>query len=169
MNRILLLVVLAVGAVAAWYAITPRATVEDLRAAALAHDTETIDAIVDFDSVRAHLRSDLREYLARDSDSGEESLGRMLGRTIGSIIGDGLIDTFVSPMGLAVVLSGRLPDQDPPSEAAMERTRDYSIDRQGFNRFAVRFDADENDGTRPLLEFRRDGIHWRMVRIRLEN
>lgn len=166
MKTILLLLVLVGGAAIGWYAVTPRSTVEDLREAARAGDTAALDELIAYDSVRANLKTDLRGRLDRMADR-DQPLAT-LGAVIGGAFVEGLIDTFVSPMGLSLILAGRSPEEDAPARSAAEAEADYTIDRQGVDRFAVRFESDGTDGTVPVLEFRRHGLDWRLVRIAID-
>lgn len=166
MKTILLLLMLAGGAAIGWYTVSPRSTVEDLREAARAGDTAALDQLIAYDSVRANLKTDLRARLDRLADR-DQPLAT-LGAVIGGAFVEGLIDTFVSPMGLSLILAGRSPEQGTPARPAPDDEADYTIDRQGLGRFAVRFESDGADGSVPVLEFRRHGLDWRLVRIAID-
>lgn len=162
----MLLLVLAAGAAVGWYVVSPRSAVEELRAAANAGDEAALAEKVAFDSVRAHLKTDLRAQLAKGSD--RDDAAATIGAALGGLFVDGLIDLFVSPAGMATVLRGRLPERAAADTDPERAPRDHSIDRRGTGRFLVRF-ARDGDDARPVLEFRRFGLDWRLVRIRIEN
>lgn len=158
------LVVLAVAAMAAWLWITPARAVDRLREAARIGDVETLDEVVDFQAVRTNLKSDLNGSLAERTRRSEGLLAT-LGATFGGAVVNGLVDTFVSPAGVASIAYGRRPDRDTgePVHAAAPR-----IDRKSLNTFVARF---ADDGEIPedhvALEFSRAGLEWRLTRVLL--
>lgn len=164
MKRILLLLVLALGAAIAWWTVSPRNAVEELRTAVRTGDADALESVVAFDSVRANLRTDLRVWMSDHARTDDPVVA--LGVALGGVLADGLIDAFVSPSGLTTLLRGGVPGMDePPSDDAAE----YDIERTGIDRFLVRFPDEDAGDVRPVLEFRRHALSWRMVRIRLED
>jgi len=162
MKRALLLVLLlACALLAIWYYQSPDSTYRNLRDAARAGDAERIDRYVNFDSVRANLRQDVRSFVQSRSD--REGVAGQLGLMLGGYLAELGVDAFISPAGIAALTRGREPGSDPEAES-----RDYSIDRNGLNHFTVRFDPDR-EGRHINLIFRRDGLRWELTRITLSD
>ena len=84
MKRILLLLVLGAGAAIGWWVVSPRSAVEDLRSAAHAGDEAALNERIAFDSVRAHLKTDLRTRFGRAADGGDAAA--TLGAAIGGLV-----------------------------------------------------------------------------------
>lgn len=160
MKRALLLVLLLGGAIlAVWYYQSPDTAFRNLREAARAGDAEQIDRYVNFDSVRANLRSDVRGFV--QSRSEREGLAGQLGLMLGGYVAERGVDAVVSPQGIAALTRGREPGTDANAEQS-----DYSIDRNGLNHFTVRFDPDR-EGRHVNLIFRRDRLNWELTRVTL--
>jgi hypothetical protein len=158
------LALVAAAAAGAWLWITPDRAVDRLREAARAGDVETLDEVVDFESVRANLKADLNEVVTRRT-RGSDGLLATIGAAVGGAVVGGLVDTFVSPNGVAAIAQGRRPDADngQPIEDAEPR-----IDRRSLSTFVARFEGDGgNPEDRVGLEFSRAGLQWRLTRVLL--
>lgn len=155
---------LALIAAAGWYWYSPRAAVEGLREAARAGDTAQLERRIELESVRENLKTDLKAHLAERLDREESGPLGALGLAVGTMFVDGLVDALVSPGGLALLARGRVP-QDGATRPSSTHDDDYEIDREGFDRFLVRFATDDVDGPRPVLEFARRGLGWKLVRV----
>jgi hypothetical protein len=157
--------VLVIAAVAgAWLWITPARAVDTLREAARASDVETLGEVIDFAAVRANLKTDLNEVVTRRT-RGNDGLLATLGAAVGGAVVGGLVDTFVSPAGVAALAPGRRPDRDTPQRIEDAEPR---IERRTLNSFVARFDGDgDNPGDHVALEFSRAGLEWRLTRVLL--
>lgn len=155
---------LVVIAAAGWYWYSPRAAVEGLRDAARAGDTAQLERRIEMGSVRENLKSDLKAHMAERLDREDAGPLAELGLAVGTMFVDGLVDALVSPGGLALLARGRVP-RDGATTQSSARDDDYEIDRQGLDRFLVRFAADDRDGPRPVLEFARRGLGWKLFRV----
>lgn len=164
MKGLLLLLVLLAAAAVAWVYVTPPRTVDSLYDAVRARDTERIDRIVDFEELRENLKTDLHAVTEQRSAESDHPLASV-GAAIGNAFIDGLVDTFVSPSGLAMLLSGNLPTSETTAGTPPEDP-EYDIDRHGFGRFDARVRSETS--STPILEFDRQGLRWQLVRIRLD-
>jgi hypothetical protein len=92
---------------------------------------------------------------------------------------EGMLDSFVSPAGLAELAKGRIPSDEPeppkpPSDASEPEPSEKSempeqpfararIDRESLDRFSVWVPAE--DGGEIRFVFRREGIGWKLTEI----
>jgi hypothetical protein len=160
-----LLVIIGLLGAGAWYWYSPRVAAEGLRAAARAGDAQQLEQRIDLPAVRENLKADVRAYMAERVERGNDGPLARLGFALGTMVVDGLVDAFVSPGGLALLARGQVPRAEAEAEPAADADDDYRIDRAGLNRFLLRFEAEDADGPRPVLEFARRGLGWKLVRI----
>ena len=145
---------LVAGAVA-WEWTAPRRTVESLREAAVQGDTAELRDLVDFEAVRENLRTDAADRLSSLADDDPGGLAS-LGLAMSDALVEQALDALVTPAGVAALARGRISE-----DAELE------IERTGLTTFLVRFDQEE--GVSTPLEFRRAGLGWRLVHIRVES
>lgn len=161
---VVFLVAIVAGSAVAWFIVSPGHAVDELRTAAREGDTQALQDIVVFDSVRTYLKADLRATLDAGAESG--GLGAFAS-ALGGALTDGVVDMLVSPEGVAALVRGDMPflqTRERPDVDAVE----FEIERNGLNTFRARYEGDEADEEeRPALVFRRDGLDWHVVRIEI--
>jgi len=162
MRKTKLSILLAVGAIAAYYVLTPRMAVNGLAAALESRDTVEIDERVDFDRVRDGLKAQVQDVIVGET-AGTGAEGNplaALGTGLAMMLADGLIDSFVTPGSLSSMSRGMAPggasagDSEPFDQA--------EITREGLDRFS----ATVTDGDHQVRwVFHRDGLRWVLVNI----
>lgn len=109
---ITLVVVVVIAALGFAYA-SPYIALNNLKRAADARDTQTVNQYVDFPALRDSLKLQIVGLLTRrldlDNDSKLATIGAMIGVTL---IGP-LVDAYATPDGVAALLNGMPPRGDP--------------------------------------------------------
>lgn len=152
-----------------WYFASPSYAMMQLRDAALEGNADELGDSIDFPAVRESLKADLRAELAKEvvNDDGEGL--RSFGSMIAMAMVDGLVEGFVTPESLeAMIKNGHFKDPEKPDSAAADQLADWSIERTGFSRFTATPDAPDG-GKVPSLIFERDGLSWKLIRIKLSD
>ena len=138
-------------------------------------DAVALEELVDWTSVRGGLRDDMNAALGRvlsDSSSGEGALAGALAAVIGPGLIDQLVDSYVTPSGLATMLrSGQLEEQsNSPGSSDAENNDQGLFDRleyaffSGPTTFRVRLKPENEDfGITALLRF--ENLSWRLTRV----
>lgn len=149
--KLLLLIGVTVGG---WYFVTPWWTMKQIVDAAEAGDGERLEQLIDFETLRAGMRSDLRA----SRDDGDTGLFDQIGDGIVKTLGSAAIDTFATPNGMAVMLdlSTAVPGED----------YSWDVNREGLNAFSA-VSTTQGGKAGPQLQFVRDGLGWQMVGVRL--
>ena len=165
------LFVIALCAAAVWLYFTPYLAMNRLQKAAEQGDTEALNELVDFPAFRESVKQGVSTAVARQIDDESNPLAR-LGGWIAGRLSSPLVDTFVSPEGIAALSRGERPGDDSADRAGDDGVRapDVKIRRgyDGFDRFVVHFHDREDGQEKVALVWKREGIAgWRLTGIRL--
>ena len=163
---------LVLCAVAVWLYFTPHLTVKRLQDAAEAGDREALARLVDFPSVRASLKEEVRQEMAEriDKEADANPFARF-GAALAGMMVDPLVDSFVTPGGIAAAVRGERPSVGKQGrDRARKAARDVEVTRgyEGDDTFVLHF-RDRADGReRMALVMRREGLaDWKLSAIRL--
>jgi hypothetical protein len=180
MKKLLIGVVLAavVALVAAW-AVAPVLAAQGLIRAAKAGDARKLEALVDFPSLRQSLKEELNAELVarlrRDPDMADSGLGG-LGLMLAPMLLSGAVDTLVTPEMVAeMVVTAEAPDPTRPPEREPGDARDADDIHQSWgyrdlNHFAVTLtDRDRPDQQLALILERRGLFAWKLAAVDIES
>jgi hypothetical protein len=156
---------------AVWLYFTPYLALRQLQKAAEAGDVETMNELVDFPALRESVKTGVSTAVAREIGDQGNPLARVGGMIAGTLAAP-LVNTFVSPEGIAALTRGRRPDRDGQSGDDGGRVEVEGIDvERGYesvDRFVVRFVDEESGRERVSLVMRREGIAgWKLSGVRL--
>ncbi len=143
-----------------WGWTAPGRSLEDLREATRSGDPERLERIVDFPLLRENAKADvdaaLRETLGGGGDPFE-----LLGG-IGERITNAIIDRLLTAETLAAFASGQAaPDR---SGASSYDLPDHDVEWTGLGSYRLVFDNEDEEEVL-YLEFARQGLRWRLVKL----
>lgn len=177
MKKWIALIVVAVLALLGWIAAGPFMTVHAIREAIRTQDTAELSRHVDFPMLRANLRAQLDDYLARQAgpDLAANPLGALALRLASGATG-GMVDTIATPAGLAAVLEGRQTwhrlsgagvraDDSYAHQPPPDPLQGAKYGFESTSRFTATVDAD--DGQPVTFVLSRDGLEWKLSDVRL--
>lgn len=162
-------------ALAAYVVAGPFLTVRAIQQAVRADDSRALARQVDFPALRANLKAQAEDWLAREY--GEQAGGSVLGRLglqVARGVAGGAVDAMATPIGLAALMEGRRvwsrvdgspPQHTVPVEQRPEPFRDADYRYESLSRFTVTI-ADER-GQPMVFVLTRRGLHWRLSDIRV--
>lgn len=151
------LVLLVLVIVAAWYWTAPRRTWDRFLRAVAVGDAAALEQVVDFPSVRTHLKSDLRVAL----DTRNSSLPRGATPVLGGVVIDPLVDMIVSPGGLEQLVTSFGTRDTDLAQRTVVSFRYRSLSRVDIHiRSSV--DPEREAG---VFTFERSGATWRLSRV----
>lgn len=164
------------AALAGYVAAGPFLTVRAIQRAVQADDARALARQVDFPRLRANLRAQAEDRLAREyGDAARGGLLGELGLRIAGGMAGGLVDALATPAGLAALMEGRRVwsrlDGSPPPHRLPEEERPRPFDDARYRyESSSRFTVTAGDGSgRPLVfVLTRDGLRWRLSDIRPE-
>lgn len=162
-------VFIAVCAVAIWLYFTPHLAMRRLQQAAEAGDRAALAEMVDFPSVRASVKEEVRDALSERISKDDSPLGAF-GAALAGVVVDPLVDSFVTPSGIAAAVRGERPSLGGHGERAEKAAKDLEVARgyESVDTFVLHF-RDRDDGEeRMALVMRRDGLAgWKLSAIRI--
>ena len=148
---------------------SPYYAIYSLRNAALEADTDKLEAGVDFPAVRESLKSQMSAAMMTKMQNDSEMRNNPfagLGAMMMPAIIDRMVDSFVTPDGIAAMMRGQKPTDRTTAQANPDiesRTEYVNLDR-----FRVRLHNKKlnEDGPSFLLE-RRGFATWKLIRLEL--
>ena len=179
MKKLLALLLLAALALGAYVAAGPFLTVRAISSAVQRGDMRALDRDVDFPLIRASVKAQLEDYLARRMDDpGTDSRLKAMGRQITAAMTGGVVDMLTTPAGIGAILQGRsvirramgYPVEAAPGGSAAPAEAFDPLKGAAYRyESASRFTAtvQNADGAPVTFVFTRDGLRWRLTDVRL--
>jgi hypothetical protein len=167
------LVVIAAIALLLLYGASPYYAAWRFGEALRAHDMAALSSHVDFDSVRGSLKQQIREHFLGVIANKKKKTNRLAEFLVSSPQSplDQLVDAYVTPEGLASIISDPAPLKNASSLASLPSTDpspkavDWSKARHAFFTSPRDFAVD-HEGIR--LIFRFNGVGWKLHALDLE-
>jgi type IV pilus assembly protein PilA len=165
------LLVVVIAAVAYSY-LSPRLTLDSIRSAAKTKDVDRLRELIDFDSVKANLKDDVKARLmASLTKDTQNNPFAGLGLLLVNAMVDPMIDAMISPAGLsALVNDGRVEGQ-PAEKGPSSAGGDAPNLEQGYvsySLYRVKIGPPESPADGITITLRRDGFAtWRLSRLTL--
>ncbi|MFQ5719994.1 MAG: DUF2939 domain-containing protein [Acidobacteriota bacterium] len=165
-------ILLILGAVLAYA--SPYRTIKGIKEAVDADDPDRLSAYIDYPALRANLKDQFHTGVTRYLDRKESSPFAALGAALAGGLGDRLVDTYVTPDGVAALLKGDSPvDDGPGKENAGHQPaagsgggkilRDPRLRFRSLSRVeVVATDRDDQDVSFVLT---RTGLTWKLTNI----
>jgi hypothetical protein len=164
------LLVLAVLFGAVWMYFTPYLAMNRLQKAAKAGDTEALNELVDFPSLRESVKTNVRSAV-ENSVSHSHNPFAVLGGLLAGAVASPLVDAFVTPSGIAALTEGERPGQHRGANSGDGvHVKNVKVERgyESLDVFAVHFVDRDSGKERMALLLHRDGLfHWKLNGIRL--
>ncbi len=165
-------------AAAAVYVAAPVLAARELVAAAKAGDAAGLERRVDFPAFRESLKDELNARLMREMRDSDDRAGRALAMLFGPALVSGVVDAFVTPEAIALMVrEGEPPAPDlevgpaaaaPEPEAAADDRVRQSYGFRNLNTFTVTLTRDDRPETPVVLLMQRRGlIDWKLAGIDL--
>ena len=154
----------------------PWRTLDAIRTAIEANDARALARQVDFPAVRASLKAQLEDRLARRyGAAANDSLFGQVAIGVAGVAVDGAVEVMVTPLGLGALVQGRRmwtearDAIDPPVVAPGQAPTAALADPVHRFESASRFTATvrDEDGRPVVLVLTRDGLAWKLSDIRL--
>ncbi len=122
--------------IALWFFLSPYITVYRLRDAAERGDSDRLSAMIDYPALRESLKANLRATMAARVTEDDDALATLGILWMGAMI-DPLVDSLISPEGMAALVQGAIPKpgQSPAhATASMPMGDDGSAPRPPVSR-----------------------------------
>ncbi|HWE45343.1 MAG TPA: DUF2939 domain-containing protein [Caulobacteraceae bacterium] len=155
------------------YALSPLFAANAVVAALKTGDRDRLEQLIDFPTVRAHLKEDLRARLSQkmESEAKDNAFASALGSLIGPTLIDRAVDNFMTPaMMSAAIRNGSQTSASSTSKSAGSDKASGPKTRLGYdglNRFKITYLGDDGGPAIGLIMTRQGLFGWRVTRIDL--
>lgn len=164
--------VLIIGGLLVLFAIayfgSPYLAARNLKEAAKSVDADALESSVDFPAVRDSLKSQLNAALVKKMSKDASMKSNPfagLGLMMAPAIIDRMVDSFVTPDGIAAMARGQKPNE---AKTDASNRIDYSSSWVNLDRFRVRMRNPEQTKYGASLLFERRGLFsWKLIRIEI--
>lgn len=157
-----------------WLYATPYLTIYSMKKAAENNDATRFSSYVNYPSLRESFKNTFKaafnKELMKDSDDGLGVAGKAFGIALASAVIDPLVDSFVTPESLAMMMDGKKPKPNEPNKKITsndgEKKSNISMGYDGIDYFVL--DAKDNkDEIQFSFVFKRKGFwDWELTSIR---
>ncbi len=168
-SRLKIVVSIVAIVVAIYVAAAPYITVHQIKDAAKRQDGEALSEHIDFPSVRQSFKDQANAAFAKEVLEDKKLRGSPyadIGMAIVGVMVERLVDAYVTPAGITMLMSGDFPDLEDDKDSGKsnrEPLSDASMSYESLNKFVVKVE-NENGGEARLV-LRRQGIGWRITDI----
>ena len=150
---------------------SPYLAVDSFKDAARSADVDKLEAAVDFPAVRESLKSQMSTALMREMSSDPQMKDNPfagLGALMMPAIVDKMVDTFVTPDGIAALTKGSRPLASGAEPGSTNPDVGYEYHYIALDRFRVKVRSAKSGEVGPSLVFERRGfMTWKLIRIEL--
>ncbi|MGZ9871938.1 DUF2939 domain-containing protein [Priestia endophytica] len=173
MNKKLIgaLIAVIVVLVGGYYYASPYLALNTIKKAAQAGDSDTVSKYIDYPSVRQSFKDQMNAMMAKELMNQDTDGFAALGAMLASTMVDKMVDGFVTPEGMTLMLKGKdLRDaeqdsQDTQTAETQEQTKpEYEAGYTSMNDFEVVIkDQEQSKEVKVLMV--RDGLSWKIHKI----
>ncbi len=152
---------------------TPYLALNNIKKAAQAGDSDTVSKYIDYPSVRQSFKDQMNAMMAKELMNQDTDGFAALGAMLASTMVDKMIDGFVTPEGMTLMLQGKdlkqsaqqsMGGQDSSNQENEEPKPEYEAGYTSLNDFEVVIkDQDQSKEVKVLMV--RDGLSWKIHKI----
>lgn len=132
------------------------------------NNEQLISETINFESIKKNLKEDINANMLEELNKDESSSQAMNLLAIGFVskIADMVIDVYASPKGVSTLLKESDLFEELPEPNLLKSY--LAINKFRFNGINEIFYELEKDESKIPIHFRRDGIEWKLVKIKLD-
>jgi len=171
MKKIIGFVVLFAIAIAGYAAAGPFITLHQIKSGVEKQDSEKLSEHIDFATLRTNLKEQLNALVMKQATSElKDNPFAALAMGFASKLVEGMVDSFVTPSGLANLMEGKKPqrgqESEQPAGSSTQKREPFKDARYTYDsssKFSV-WVKDEN-GEEIRFVLARDGLSWKLSNI----
>lgn len=172
MNKKILGAIIALVVVICGYLYaTPYIVLNSIKKAAQAGDSDTVSKYIDYPSVRQSLKDQMNAMMAKELINQDNDGFAALGAMLASTMVDKMVDGFVTPEGMTLMLKGKNlkgAEQDSRDTQTAENEEkpkpEYEAGYTSMNDFKVVI-KDQDQSKEVTVLMARDGFSWKIHKI----
>ncbi|HFX6313013.1 TPA: DUF2939 domain-containing protein [Acinetobacter baumannii] len=150
---------------------SPYLALNNIKKAAQAGDSDTVSKYIDYPSVRQSFKDQMNAMMAKELMNQDTDGFAALGAMLASTMVDKMIDGFVTPEGMTLMLQGKDlkksvsgGENESAEHKQEEHQPDYETSYTSFNDFQVVI-KDPNKSKEVKVLMVRDGLSWKINKI----
>ena len=151
---------------------SPYIALYNIKNAAEQKDADKLSGYIDFPSVKQGIKDQIKTFMVKEIASSEEESGfEALGAMLATAMVDPMVDSLVTPDGVAIMLQGEELDFDLDKERTKEEpeAKDANINYQtsylSFNRFKVQINNEDEVDKSINVIMHRNWLSWKVTSI----
>lgn len=171
MKKFVWIITIALVAVIVYVAAGPYLTIAEIETGIAEKDSEKLTENIDFPLLRQNLKEQLTAAAMKNAATElENNPLAALAAGLATTLFDGVVDSFLTPAGLASIMEGKRPsessakeprDTRPPKEEGFLRNARYSYD--SLSKFSIWVPNDDGQEVRFVLQ--RNDFSWKLVNL----
>lgn len=166
-------VVWAVGVILAlvlgYVAAGPYLTVSAIKTGIVEQDSEKLSENIEFPTLRQNLKEQFNAAMMKNAATElKDNPFAALAAGLATKMVDGIVDSFVTPSGLAAIMEGKKPSKTVDIESATpakkdELFKDARFSYDSTSKFSIWVPNDNGKEARFVLQ--REGLSWKLVNL----
>lgn len=151
---------------------SPYIAINNIKKAAQAGDSEKVSKYIDYPSVRQSFKDQMNAMMMKEMATHKDDGFAALGAMLASTMVDKMIDGFVTPEGMTMMLKGKDLKESQQSNGSTEKSEanqeehkpDYNAGYTSMNDFEVVI-KDQEKAKEVKVHMVRDGLSWKINKI----
>lgn len=173
-KSIKLLIGFTILLIACWIYASPYLAVRGMKETVKSGDAVALADYVNFSALKESLKAGFTAQVMSSMEEIKDNPFAAFGAAIANLLINPMIETLVSPEGLAAMMNGKKPDLAIQQKEKIQNTHPgaeemepfVEMGYENFNRFIVKA-SDKVDTTQNItMVFLRDGLSWKLSAIR---
>ncbi len=162
------LVVIGLGV---YLASGPFMTIHGIKSSIKEKDSDRLSTYIEFDLLKKNMKEQFNTEMLKitSADPDENPLGMMMAGFASQVV-DGLLDVYLTPSSIALLLEGEKPDQhrafhhqESAKKETVEPLEEYRVKFVSHDRFYVYTKGRHDQEIKIILQ--RFGLEWKMTNI----
>lgn len=129
------------------------------------NNSESLGDYVDFPVLRQNIKDQINAKMANEVVDEPDNVFMVAAAGLASMFADKLLDAYVTPSGIANLLSGRAEKSTESNEINPDLLENASFSFNTISRFSVKIQGENNVEIKATL--RRYGLEWKLTNIQL--
>lgn len=169
MKKIVWVVGIVLALIVGYVAVGPYLTVSAIKTGIVEKDSEKLSENIEFPTLRQNMKEQLNAAMMKNAAAElKDNPFAALAAGLATKMVDGIVDSFVTPSGLAALMEGKKPSNGgnsdntpPPKKDDLFKNARYSYD--SMSKFSIWVPNDKGEEARFVLN--RDGLSWKLVNL----
>ena len=149
----------------------PFITIHGIKSSIKEKDSDRLSTYIEFDLLKKNLKEQFNTEMLKitSADPDKNPLGMMVAGFASQVV-DGLLDVYLTPSSITLLLEGEKPDpyrsfnhQKPAKEEPVEPLKEYRVKFISHDRFYVYTKGSHDQEIKIILQ--RFGLDWKMTNI----